>query len=365
MVCKMSSIILRVDGSGRIGMGHIMRCIGLAQGFKEIGKRSVFVTKDYEPQMLEMLRDTSYDVETIPKGSNFTEDASLTLNFACRHGAKVVITDMSNQDAMANISGYSEYLSALKHAGMYSVTIDGFNRDCISDKLAIAADIVIIPYYGAEKKRYKTNGTTNFLLGASFFIFRQEFMAVSGVKRQLRNRISNILVSMGGSDPFNYTVKVVDALADLDRPRLCLKVVAGTGFASAVKGEIANILENSKCNYEIISRTNNMARLLLWSDLVITSSGLTVYEAAVTGTPGIVFSQYDYHEKMMDSFSKAGTFLHLGYGAKIDKKAIVDTIERLSDDSVLRSKMSENGKKLVDGKGVNRVISSIPKELMI
>ena len=341
-----------------------MRCIGLAQGFKKIGIESVFVIRDYEQQITELIHNNAYDVKTIPKDSSFAEDASLTSRFAHRYCANVIITDISNIKTLKNIEEYQRYLEALKKCGKYLVTIDGFSKDCISNKLVIPSDIIIMPYYGAKNKKYKVNGKAKFLLGTSFFIFREEFAEAANVKRKIMKRVNNVLVSMGGADPLNYTLKVANVLVKLSRPHLSFKIVVGTSFASTAKGEIANVLENSKCNYEIIGRTDNMAKLMLWADLAIISSGLTVYEAAVTQTPSIVLSQYDYHEEIMDSFSQAGTFLHLGYGANINEKLIVEAVEKLSSDFALRNRMSQNGKKLVDGKGVERIISSIPTELM-
>ena len=108
-----------------------------------------------------------------------------------------------------------------------------------------------------------------------------------------------------------------------------------------------------------------MAQLMLWADIAIISSGLTLYETAVTQVPAIVLSQYPYHEEIMDGFSGTGSFWHLGYGPQVSEEVIVKAVKKLSDDFALREEMARNGRKLVDGKGVERVISNIPKELVV
>jgi spore coat polysaccharide biosynthesis predicted glycosyltransferase SpsG len=346
-------------------MGHIMRCIGLAQGFKKLAVKSVFVVRDYECRITDFLCANGYEVETISKDSNLTEDASLTLNFAFRHGAKIIITDISNRDTVLNIEAYSEYLKRLKHNGVYLVTIDGFNGDCISDKLAITADMVVVPYYGAENKSYKTNGSTKFLLGTRFFIFTEGFAEAAKTEKQTKETVDNILVSMGGSDPFNYTLKVSNALVRLNRAYLNLKVVIGRGFAADSKPKITDVLEDFKGSYKIINGTDEMAKLMLWADLAIISSGLTVYEAALMSTPSVVLSQYEYQEEVMNRFSKAGSFLYLGCGNNIGEKVISEAVDKLLDDFVLRNRMAESGGNFVDGKGIERIISGIPRELLV
>ena len=340
-----------------------MRCMALAEGFVEVGVKNVFVVKSDEERILELIASNGYELERVPNDSNYAEDASLTLSIAERYSAKVITTDISNVVTLEDMQGYQNYLEALGAFGAYLITIDGFGRDCISDKLDVPSNVVIIPYYGAQNHKYMTKAKC--LLGPSFFILRREFLDAAKVPREIRKDVSNILVSMGGVDPAGCTIKVVNALTKLGRAHLNIKVVIGSGFAADSKRQIKNVLKKARYNSEIIVQSNAMAQLMLWADLAIINSGLTLYETAITQTPAVVLSQYPYHAVIMDDFSKAGFFCHLGYGPQVSDEAIVKAVEQLSDDSTLRKEMAQNGRKLIDGKGVERVISSIPKELII
>jgi len=354
----MRTAILRADGSQRLGIGHIMRCIGFAQGLKKEGIRSVFVVKNFGPEITEVIQKHEYDVNAIDPNSGYEEDASLTLNTARRHNADLIVTDLCHTDTLANLDEYSKYLQALKATHKFLVTIDGL---C---KIRFPSDIVIDPYYRTENMNYETYGCTKFLLGPAYFIFRQEFIEAAKMSRQIKEDAQNILVTMGGSDPLNVTLKIAKALNRLNKTSVNLWIVVGVCQTDLVKQELERILKCFNGNYELIMRSEKMAELMLWSDVAITAGGLTKYETAVTGTPSIVISQTDHEAEMTKEFERNGTTLHLGLINKVGEEDIVETIEKVLEDYVLRCKMSKRGKNLVDGKGVERINSEISAGLL-
>jgi len=360
----MKLALFRADGSHRLGVGHIMRCLALAQGLEETGVRPVFVIRDYEPEITELIQQYGYDVETIAQDSSFPEDAFLTSEFASQHGVKLILTDLSNANALANLDEYGRYLETLKATGKFLITIDGLGEDSISTKMPFPCDIVIIPYYGAENRNYKFYSSTKSLLGPAYFIFRKEFIEAAKASRVMKEDAQNILVTIGGSDPLNLTVKVARALDRLSVTSLNLRIVIGPGFADSVRQELERTLKGFKGNYELIMESNNLADLMLWADLAITGGGLTKYETAVSGTPSIVISQDEHQLEPTKEFERCGTILHLGLGSKVDDVDIAKAVEKLLADDALRAEMSEKGWNLVDGKGIERVISEIPQEVL-
>lgn len=357
----MRTAILRADGSQRLGIGHIMRCIGFAQGLKKEGIRSVFVVKNFGPEITEVIQKHEYDVNAIDPNSGYEEDASLTLNTARRHNADLIVTDLCHDDNIAHPDNYEKYLKTLKDTRKFLVSVDGLCRICYS------SDIVVDPYCRTKNPKITSHDHTKFLVGPAFFIFRQEFVDAAKTRRKIAKDARRILVTLGGSDRVNVTLRVAEALKKLGKASLDLRIVIGvcdTKIAQSRKHELENTLKNFGGKYQLIMRNDEMAKLMLWSDLAITGGGLTKYETAVTGTPSVIISQSDREATMTEEFEANGTTLHLGLINEIAEKDIIEAIKKVLKDHNLRVGMSRKGKKFVDGKGMERIISEIPKEVL-
>jgi len=347
--------LFRTDGSQHLGLGHIMRSLAFAQGLEKIGASSVFVVRDYDHKIRELIQRYGYDVETMPKDCSFREDASLTSKLVSQHRAKLIITDLCIVDTLANLGEYGEYLQGLKDKGKFLITVDDLNE------MAFPSDIVINSNYGAESMNYESSKNTKFLLGPAYFVFRQEFIEAAKVNREINKDVQNILVTMGGSDLLHLTLKVAGALTKLGRTaNLNLRIILGIDYTDSKKRELREILEDFVGIYELIQGSDNMARLMLWSDLAITGGGLTKYETAVTGTPSIIIPQVAHQAELAREFEREGTALNLGLGDSVGEEDIANAIGRLLRDDTLRAEMSKRGKMLCNGKGIERIISEIP-----
>jgi UDP-2,4-diacetamido-2,4,6-trideoxy-beta-L-altropyranose hydrolase len=350
--------LIRADGNTDIGMGHIMRCLALAQRLEKTGIRPVFIVRDYDRKISELVRRYGYDTETIPADGGWNEELRLTSEYAGQYNTGLVITDIGHVGALADKNGYAAYLKGLRDAGKFLVTID----DIID--ISFPSNIVINPHYGAENRGYATSAGTRFLLGPAYFIFRSEFIAAAGRGRETKEKASNVLVAIGGSDPLDLTGKVVRALVKSKTTRgLYLHIAPGMVIAESKKLELEKLLKDYPGEYDIIESSDDMAKLMLVSDIIITGGGLTKYEAAVTGTPCVIIPQYDYLVKLAEDFEKTGAALNLGSGGKISDEDITGAVAGLLGDAARRREMSRRGKELVDGRGIDRIIAEIPEEV--
>lgn len=344
-----SACVIRADGSLKLGMGHIMRSLALAEGLRKSNISPVFVTRTSQSTVLNILESAGHTVESFPQDWSLQKDLEFTRQLIHQLGARIVVTDIGNSTVMEHPEEYEGYLSEIKKLGVFLATIDD------SNDLRFVSDVVMNSNCGAEAFPYRSSDGTQYLLGPRFFLFRDEFAEVADCPREVRKQANRIVVTLGGSDLGAITGKVLQALARLNTdPPIELTLVLG--LEGHLRGTLAATLDTFGGRCRLFDTDCNMADLFLWSDVAITGGGLTKYETALTGTPSLFLSLVDNQHRVAEKFSQEGTSVYLGPGTQVSEEVIRRELELLLRDHDRRQAMSQAGKRLVDGNGVQRVL---------
>jgi spore coat polysaccharide biosynthesis predicted glycosyltransferase SpsG len=341
-------------------MGHISTSLALAQGLGRKGVSSLFVVRDHGGKVLELIQRQEHVVETLPGSLSFDQELPLTVELVKQYSPEIVITDLCNLDALAQPRSYERYLWGLRESSRFLIIIDYLSE------IVFPSHIVVNPYYGPygiESLHYSQEGGTRYLLGPQYVLLREEFTMAAQQPREIRETARNILVTLGGGDPLKLNLKVARALNQVKIADLNLRFVLGFDYPDEDRLELERALRNFPGRWELILGSDNMAAQMLWCDLAITAGGLTRYETAVTGTPSLILCQAEHQVELVRRFEKAGTTINLGWGREVTEGEIAAAVENLAQDALLRQEMSRRGKELVDGKGVERLISEIPDKV--
>ncbi|MBM3947380.1 MAG: UDP-2,4-diacetamido-2,4,6-trideoxy-beta-L-altropyranose hydrolase, partial [SAR202 cluster bacterium] len=301
-------VLFRADGSPRLGLGHIMRCLALAEGLQERGTVPVFLVRDEDPAVIDRVKRAGYHVEVLPKApAQADERRVIERLFSSSDGLpRLVVTDLCNSDMLADLDTYRCYLDSLKGMSADLVTIDDLNT------FAFPSDVVVNPNCGAERLPYQRSSSATYLLGPRYFLFRQEFREAAAKPRAIRSQANRVVVSLGGGDAHRTTEKVLSALLEVHR-RQPLEVQVALGLQTAEALRLQEVLGGFSGQCRVLeSGKENLADLFLWCDVAIIGGGLTKYEAAVTGTPAIVLSQVEHQWDIMQAFAETGAAQHLG-----------------------------------------------------
>ena len=172
----------------------------------------------------------------------------------------------------------------------------------------------------------------------------------------IRERGDRVLVTFGGSDPQGLTLKAVTALESLPN-EVSVTLVLGPAFA--YKERLTKLLADARRPFTLLERVEAMAQLIVEADLVLCSGGMTVYELAALGTPGIVLAQNLREATRMQAFARHGTVMYLGLGGEVSPADLGEAVSALLADPDRRREMNRRGKTLVDGYGADRVADVI------
>ena len=324
MPCNKIKIVFRTDGNNRIGMGHLMRCLALAE---EIEKRSdcdiSFLIEDSDGAVGK-ISECGYSVETdMEKGP-----------------VDIIITSLPEIG--------DDYIARLKKQTKVLVCMDD------SRKRRFSADIVVRGSIVPELHNYDADCGYRFLIGPDFMILNKKFQEFNNKDRKTNPAVKSILITMGGSDINNLTPKVMSALEGLEH----IKKTAVLGPAFRDSDKI-----RSGSSYILKHDISNMSELMFFSDIVIAGGGIALYELACLGIPGIILAQTEYQLLEANCFEEQGAIVNLGPGKDVTEEEILSSVNILSNDREKRERMGLVGKKLVDAKAVDRVATEILREI--
>ena len=334
-------IAIRADGGINIGMGHIQRCLALAQQLKKKKGAGVIFIFQKNEIVKEKIEKEGFKGIELKKRISLKEDLGETSKIIEERNIDILITDSYkfNQD----------YLVEIKKKTPFLISIDDLG------KFPFPSDIVINQnVYAQELNCRSLNGKTKFLLGPNYALLREEFINVK--ERGIKERVQNILITLGGADIFNLTPKLLKAL-DKTEKNFNITVIIGPFFKNL--SEIKKMIKKMKKKVNLVINSSSISKLMLSSDLAISGGGITLYELAATGTPTLSFCLANNQLKSIEGMEKKSVTVNLGWGNKFDKEKFRQNFSALCNNFNLRRRMSQKGQKLVDGKGVQRVTNLI------
>lgn len=335
-------LVLRTDGGPTIGGGHVMRCLALAQAWSEAGGRVGFCMAISTPSLHQRLAREDLEVIEIDAAAGTAADADATLAASNRLGAPVVVVD-----------GYHlsvDYRRRLRQAGHKVASLD--------DNAEIGSyvdDLVINPNGHAAPDLYRDRADhTRLLLGTEYALLRREFRNWQGPPRSFPAAPRRILVTLGAADPNNVTADVIAGLE--------LALSTGTELVVVVGGSnphadaIAARAQRLPACRLIRDAAEDMSGLMAAADLAVCAGGSTMWEMAFMGPPFIPVVIAGNQRSAVEAMVRDGYAAVDGDTVGRDLPPIVAA---LAADAGRRRELSRIGRRLVDGKGVERVCAAL------
>jgi UDP-2,4-diacetamido-2,4,6-trideoxy-beta-L-altropyranose hydrolase len=315
-----------------------MRCRSLAAAFAALGWRHRFaVTRQTAPWL------SNGDPIIVPPG---IDGAHAVAQAVTAIGVICLVVDHYGLDAT--------FESAARGKASMMLVIDDLadrQHDC---------DLLVDPNPERVAADYagRTNGATRFLLGPQYALLRPEFAARRPARvRPPRQPAERLLITLGGADPHNVSQRLLEAL-----PRLGdsgLKTVLVIGPANPHRETLAALAPS--LGVEIVVDPPDLVGLMLDADLAVSSASTSFWELACLGVPALVVVTADNQRAVALAAANAGAALVLGESNRLDPRDLTTAITALAADPERRQRMSDAGRKLVDGKGAERVAAAVAR----
>jgi len=339
------TLLIRSDASVSIGTGHVMRCMALAQAWQDAGGRVMFAMAESTPALDKRLGAEGIDVVHLEVRPGSDSDANRVIELAHERDASWTVVD-----------GYQfagEYQRAIKSSGQKLCFIDD-NGHCED----YSADIVLNHNAHAREGLYPNRAShTELLLGAGYALLRREFRRWRTWQREIPALGTKILVTVGGSDPNNVTLRVMEALQLVKVENLQAVIVVGGSNPNT--GSIEHASRQAGRFVKVVSDVTNMPELMAWADLAIAAAGIVSWEICALGLPAILFPVAPNQQATAEHLRNLGAahvISGIGTCSAIDlANEIIQFLHSFED----RKRISETANELVDGLGCERVVAAL------
>lgn len=278
----MRKVIIRADASVEIGSGHIMRCLTIAGKLRDNGCDVKF--------WMEPLQGNLIDYVAAEGFYNITKAEEATL----------YIIDHYKIDER-----WEHQIRAFTPNIMVIDDLADRPHDC-----DLLLDQNVVPNF---ERRYDELVSANRvkLLGPQYLMMREEFITARANLRKRNGHIERLLVFMGGSDPTNETMKVLEALQSFEITHIDVVV----GSSNVNKGQIQEIC--AQHGYSFHCQINYMASLMQEADFAIGAGGATIWERCYIGLPSSATIVANNQRITTDYAHELGAVINLGWHEQV------------------------------------------------
>ena len=359
------NVIFRTDASLDIGIGHVMRCLTLAQALSDLGANCRFICREHTGNLLDIIRQRSFEVQSL--SIKYSSQVNLVQQSVqgervLPHAAWLGVDWQTDAEETKNVigDGVVDWL-IVDH---YALDIQWENylkpyykKLMVIDDLADrnhCCDLLLDQTYGRDKKDYLklTPPDCELLLGSQYALLRPEFSEWReySLKRRTVPKFEKLLITLGGVDPDNITGQILDALKGCDLPKE-IEIIVVLGSTGPHKDRVQQ--QVIKMPYKTIVKIgiNNMAEIMANADIAIGASGSTTWERCCLGLPSIQVVLAENQNIISESVRNVGASLSI----KLDdlNNGICDQFKVIVNEY---KKIAINSSKITNGMGVFQVL---------
>jgi len=337
-------VAIRADASVDLGIGHVMRCITLADVLCARGADVLFLSRDLPGHAL--IEARGHALQILPRSASWNMEIDAA---AC----------------LEALPGRVDWL-IVDHYGLARDWERAMRAR--ADRLLVIDDLADRPHdcellldqnlqpevhlrYGAW-----VSATCYCLLGPKYALLRPQFATARQALRERDGHVYRLLVFFGGTDAGRETLKALSAIEMLGRPDLAVDVVIGQ--ANVHQAAIAAACRG-RPNATLHCQVDDMAARMAAADLFVGAGGVSSWERCCLGLPALVLATADNQLIQSEVLARAGAQLYLGPAKSVTADRLTRLMEEVLNLPALLRHMASQGQGMVDGRGAERVANHL------
>lgn len=342
-------VFFRADASTELGIGHVMRCLTLADQLHNLGAQCHFICAELPGHAASRIISRGFSVHLI-EAQNGNIDAK-TDALACQ---KILSAEQAAWLVVDHYALSIDWQHRLRpFCRRLGVIDDLANRqhDC---------DLLIDPNWFGEQTsaRYQQYVPANSLqlLGPAYALLRPEYATLRAQLPERSAVIRRVLVTMGGSDPTNEITKVLQAMSVPELQPLALDIVCGQQHPAL---PLLQLLAAQRGGVTLFESLPSLAGLMMRADLMICAGGSTNWERLCLGLPALVISTAENQQAMNQALAADGLCFYAGKAEHVNTDGLIQALCSILQDQEHYLQQSHAAFACVDGKGAAKVAAAM------
>lgn len=323
-------------GSVNDGLGHVMRSRTVAQQMARLASVQMVVLGDSYVDSL--LAGRGLDYHLLPRDGDI-------LSVADMYDPHVVVFDLIDLDEPTFQAVQERAMTA-----SLSPIFDMLGRvDIIFHRTA---------HQGSDWNL--AAGSAKLRCGLEYAVVRPECVPISDkvFKRNLSEQPLSVMISMGGADARNNTLRVLEALRNVPN-RMLFWVLLGEGYGHSYQ-TLVECIQSDARHEVILAKTNDsMWRIMNMCSLAILAGGTVTYEAAYAGMPSINIFDAAEHMFLLRELVEVGACYNAGYPFADALSVLRAHVAHLEQHRHELWQMHRRSKGMIDGQGAARICNEL------
>ena len=305
-------------------MGHVKRCIVLAKNLQKKKVSCFFIIQFKE--IKELLESKGFEVIVIQQKNELGQIKKILSEKKCNK----LIIDSKRKSIEKLVKNLDKKI--------ITILID-------NEHYCNFVDLIVLSSIKNPKKNYPKNC----IVGIEYLLH-----GIEELPKPIKNNSNSILLSLGGSDKFNITKKIVKSFSNIDDD-FNLVIVLGKFYSD--EKNLLKIIKNDE-RFSLVRSPSSLTALMEEASVGLISFGITVYESAICKLPSFVVSHSKENDESSKSVEKYGWISYLGKYDQIDYANLPTTVLDLMKNNKKLENMIESCLK-IDGLGPSRVANYI------
>lgn len=354
-------IAFRVDASDKMGSGHFMRCLTLANVLKHGGHNCKFLFQSLPEIFIDRLKELGHQFICLRDLMNNTKNDCINSEPKLSHSQWLESSQLADAAAVRK---------ALKDERFEWMIVDNYALDALWEREISASvqNIMVIDdladrnhtcqllldqnFYIDGKSRYDEllSSQTRCLMGPQYALLMPDYAELHKLTKP-RKTIQNVLIYFGGADRHNMTGKCLNALSELNMQNIEFHVIVP--IMSAHIDKIKKTSDEYR-NVHLKYNLKSLAPLLAECDFAIGAIGATSWERLCLGVPTLAITTGLNQRSTAADLHTAQLINLLGKAEDVNHHDIAREFEKYTNGYDI-APWSKKCLDVCDGIGANRV----------